>query len=50
MILKIGDQVVLNSGGPVMTVEKVDGDRVICSWDAGKECAFFKPQMLTRAR
>ena len=32
---KIGDRVVLNSGGPTMTVvkyEPADGDDVICQW------------------
>ena len=32
---KIGDRVVLNSGGPVMTVVKYepsDGEDVICQW------------------
>ncbi|MGO9038179.1 MAG: YodC family protein [Steroidobacteraceae bacterium] len=27
-----GDQVQLKSGGPVMTVESLDGSYVICTW------------------
>jgi uncharacterized protein YodC (DUF2158 family) len=29
---RIGDVVELNSGGPQMTVEKVDGDQITCTW------------------
>jgi uncharacterized protein YodC (DUF2158 family) len=28
-----GEHVVLASGGPLMRVECVEGDRVICAWD-----------------
>jgi uncharacterized protein YodC (DUF2158 family) len=28
----IGDKVRLKSGSPTMTVEKIDGDSVICVW------------------
>jgi len=31
-MFKIGDVVVLKSGGPRMTVEKVDGTTVHCKW------------------
>lgn len=31
-----GDQVQLKSGGPVMTVERVDDSNVICIWFQGK--------------
>jgi uncharacterized protein YodC (DUF2158 family) len=31
-----GDQVILKSGGPVMTVETVDGGIVTCIWFDGK--------------
>lgn len=30
--MKVGDSVVLKSGGPVMTVTKVDGPLVECQW------------------
>ncbi len=48
-MLKIGDQVILNSGGPVMTIERVDGDLVTCNWDAGKRSAVFRSKTLTLA-
>jgi uncharacterized protein YodC (DUF2158 family) len=32
MTFKVGDVVVLNSGGPEMTVEALSGDRVVCCW------------------
>lgn len=34
---KVGDQVVLKSGGPVMTVNSAFGDTVNCAWFAGKK-------------
>lgn len=34
---KVGDQVVLKSGGPVMTVNSAFGDNVSCAWFAGKK-------------
>ena len=30
--LKIGDVVVLNSGGPDMTIVEIDGDKATCWW------------------
>lgn len=35
--LKAGDVVVLNSGGPNMTVTKVESDVVTCQWFDGKK-------------
>jgi uncharacterized protein YodC (DUF2158 family) len=35
--LQVGDVVGLKSGGPSMTVIKVEGDRVLCQWFFGKE-------------
>lgn len=32
MSFKPGDVVQVRSGGPPMTVEKIDGDQVTCSW------------------
>lgn len=32
MDLKVGDVVMLKSGGPSMTVDQVDGDHVWCCW------------------
>jgi uncharacterized protein YodC (DUF2158 family) len=34
---RAGDQVVLQSGGPSMTVETVNGSHVTCSWFSGSE-------------
>ncbi|WP_281278399.1 YodC family protein [Sulfitobacter sabulilitoris] len=31
-----GDRVQIKSGGPIMTVESVDGDSVHCIWFQGK--------------
>lgn len=30
--LKVGDTVVLKSGGPVMTVAKITRNKVLCGW------------------
>lgn len=47
--MKAGDLVVLNSGGPLMTVEKIEGLLVLCSWDSNGERQqhTFKIQTLT---
>ena len=34
---KVGDQVKLNSGGPVLTVEKAEAGKVVCQWFDGKK-------------
>lgn len=34
--LRIGDHVVLNSGGPIMIVESVFPDIAVCAWDFQK--------------
>lgn len=31
-MIKIGDMVRLNSGGPQMTVTEMDGDELTCKW------------------
>ena len=46
---KVGDIVMLKSGGPSMTVEEIQADgRVACSWFDGKslKSAVFVPGML----
>jgi uncharacterized protein YodC (DUF2158 family) len=35
--IKVGDVVVLKSGGPDMTVVEVQGEEVVCQWFAKKE-------------
>ncbi len=30
--LSVGDTVTLKSGGPLMTIDKLDGDRATCIW------------------
>ena len=30
--LRKGDIVILNSGGPSMLIERIDGDKATCSW------------------
>ncbi len=32
MSIKVGDRVILKSGGPVMTVRSIYGDEVYCEW------------------
>jgi len=46
--IKIGDIVVLNSGGPNMTVENIDGEKIVCLWftDNGCKQENFKKEML----
>jgi uncharacterized protein YodC (DUF2158 family) len=36
MDFKVGDQVLLKSGGPTMTIEKIMGTRISCTWFNGK--------------
>lgn len=36
--MKVGDTVQLKSGGPIMTIKEIDGDKdAWCQWFAGKE-------------
>lgn len=48
MDFKVGDRVMLNSGGEVMTVEDVSGDLIDCVWFSNKkvERASFAPATL----
>ncbi|MBQ4773474.1 DUF2158 domain-containing protein [Pectobacterium versatile] len=48
--LKVGDLVVLKSGGPEMTVKAIYLDEVLCQWFAGKklENGRFAQNSLTR--
>lgn len=51
-VFKVGNLVVLKSGGPVMTVEEVfGGDRIKCPWFSGKklEDGYFAPASLQAA-
>jgi uncharacterized protein YodC (DUF2158 family) len=34
-IFEVGNEVQLKSGGVPMTVEKIDGDHVLCVWSEG---------------
>jgi uncharacterized protein YodC (DUF2158 family) len=47
--LKTGDVVQLKSGGPIMTIRKIDGEWVTCDWfdDDGKanQKQFTHPQL-----
>lgn len=45
----IGDQVVLRSGGPVMTVKHSGESELVCQWFAGKklEMGRFAPESIT---
>ena len=50
---KPGDTVMLKSGGPHMTVTKVDGDRVWCEWfDEKKKPTgrYFEKVILRRSK
>lgn len=50
-VLEVGDQVVLNSGGPLMTIEKIEGNIIYCYWwitaKYTRQEKTFKSQMLT---
>jgi len=48
--LQVGGTFRLKSGGPIMTLDEVDGDEVICTWFDSKQVrqsGVFKPQTLT---
>ncbi len=48
---KIGDVVELNSGGPLMTVVKMEGGWIGCGWHVGdsQPCDWkFPPESLTK--
>ena len=47
---KTGDMVKLISGGPTMTVKRIDYNSVECQWFAGKklESGYFPPDSLIR--
>jgi uncharacterized protein YodC (DUF2158 family) len=49
---KAGDVVVLKSGGPKMTVTRVEGSHVFCSWFVGtkSEKGNFPPDALELAQ
>lgn len=52
-MFKIGDVVVLRSGGPRMTVEKIDGTTAHCKWfekDKQKQGAFDAAMLASGAR
>jgi uncharacterized protein YodC (DUF2158 family) len=53
MELQIGDVVKLKSGGPWMTVEKIEGDAVSCIWfpdnNAAVTRSFHKEVLLKEA-
>lgn len=34
---KVGDTVKLKSGGPAMTINKIDGNEISCQWFDNKE-------------
>ena len=34
--LKVGDRVRIRSGGPLMTVDSITNDQVLCMWDDGE--------------
>ena len=47
--LKVGDKVMLKSGGPVLVVAKIDGDLIECLWfddDADLQSSTFPPETL----
>lgn len=40
--LKVGDTVTLNSGSPVMTINKITADTAECTWFANNEFRSLK--------
>lgn len=46
--IKKHDKVVLNSGGPIMTVIDVRGNEIECTWNNGSQCAIFYLWTLTK--
>ncbi|HEV3110067.1 MAG TPA: DUF2158 domain-containing protein [Candidatus Binataceae bacterium] len=48
---QVGDVVKLKSGGPLMTIEEIDGDRAHCLWFKGdkRETGTFPLATLTKA-
>ena len=46
--LRVGDIVILKSGGPAMTIEAVDETGLTCYWFDGAErrTAFFPPETI----
>jgi uncharacterized protein YodC (DUF2158 family) len=47
----IGDQVVLKSGGPDMTIKQITDSDIVCQWFAGKklEQGRFAPESITKS-